>query len=161
MTQPCQLRATVTGQTAAGIGAAVGMAQKWAGSNGDDRRAEAAVKSPASLRPLLKRQESSLPRHEDDTPVSVPRTTRARATDAPRVARPVALTPWQSKRHLWQARRASFHLRHDNRVKKGAPPYLNSYPFLLLFLSLATGIGKGDISERIFLGEGSGPRAHY
>ena len=34
---------------------------------------------------------------------SVPRTTRARATDTPRVARPVALTPWQYTRLLWQA----------------------------------------------------------
>jgi hypothetical protein len=49
---------------------------------------------------------------------SVPRKTRARATDAPRIARPVALTPWQGKRHLWQAKLAPFHLRHDNRVKK-------------------------------------------
>jgi hypothetical protein len=51
---------------------------------------------------------------------------------APRkIARPVALTPRQGKRHLWQAKQASFHLRHNNRVKKGAPHYLNSYPFPL------------------------------
>jgi hypothetical protein len=42
----------------------------------------------------------------------------ARATDAPQIACPVALTPRQGKRHLWQAKRASFHLRHDDRVKK-------------------------------------------
>jgi hypothetical protein len=54
----------------------------------------------------------------------------------------------------------SFHLRHDDRVKKGAPPYLNSYPSPPpLSLSLATGTGKGDVVERILLGEGSGPRA--
>jgi hypothetical protein len=54
----------------------------------------------------------------------------------PRTARSIALTPWQGKRHLWQAKQASFHLRHDDRVKKGAPHRLNSYPFLLpLFLS--------------------------
>jgi hypothetical protein len=89
----------------------------------------------------------------------VPRTARARATAAPRTARPVALTPWQNKRHHWQARRASFHLRHDNRVKKGVLPYLNSYPFPLpLSLSLATGTRKGDASERILLGEGSGSK---
>jgi hypothetical protein len=64
-------------------------------------------------------------------PCSIPRTTRARATAAPRTARPVALTPWQGKRHLWQAKRASFHLCHDDRVKKDAPHYLNSYPFPL------------------------------
>jgi hypothetical protein len=52
----------------------------------------------------------------------------ARTTAAPRTTRPVALTSRQGKRHLWQAKRATFHLRHDDRVKKGAPPYLNSYP---------------------------------
>jgi hypothetical protein len=43
--------------------------QKWADSNGGSRRAEAAVKSSAGSRPLLKQQESPLPRHEDDAPV--------------------------------------------------------------------------------------------
>jgi hypothetical protein len=43
--------------------------QKWTGSNCSSRRAEAAVKSPAGSRPLLKRQESPLPWREDDTPV--------------------------------------------------------------------------------------------
>jgi hypothetical protein len=53
-----------------------------------------------------------------------------------------------------------FHLRHDDRVKKGAPHYLNSYPFPFpLSLSLATGIGKGDILKRILPSEGNGPRA--
>jgi hypothetical protein len=69
-------------------------------------------------------------------PCSVPRTTRARATAAQQTARPIALTPRQGKRHLWHAKRASFHLRHDDRVKKGAPRRLNSYPFPLpLYLS--------------------------
>jgi hypothetical protein len=43
--------------------------QKWTGRNCGSRRAEAAVKSPAGSRPLLKRQESPLPWHEDDAPV--------------------------------------------------------------------------------------------
>jgi hypothetical protein len=43
--------------------------QKWTGSNGGSRRAEAAVKSPAGSRPLLKRQGSPLPWREDDAPV--------------------------------------------------------------------------------------------
>jgi hypothetical protein len=43
--------------------------QKWAGSNGGGRRAEAAVKSSAGSRPLLEQQGSLLPRHEDDAPV--------------------------------------------------------------------------------------------
>jgi hypothetical protein len=44
--------------------------QKWANSNCSSRRAEAAIKSPAGSRRLLKRQKSPLPRHEDDAPVS-------------------------------------------------------------------------------------------
>ena len=46
-----------------------GYGQKWADSNCSSRRAEAAVKSPAGSRPLLKRQESPLPQHKDDAPV--------------------------------------------------------------------------------------------
>jgi hypothetical protein len=57
--------------------------------------------------------------------------TRARATVAPRITRLVALTPRQGKRHLWQGKRASFHLRHNDRVKKGVPHHLNSSPFPL------------------------------
>jgi hypothetical protein len=43
--------------------------QKWAGSNGGGRRAEATVKSSASSRPLLGQREDPLPRREDDAPV--------------------------------------------------------------------------------------------
>jgi hypothetical protein len=43
--------------------------QMWAGSNGGGRRAEAAIKSSASSRPLLEQRESSLPQREDDAPV--------------------------------------------------------------------------------------------
>jgi hypothetical protein len=92
-------------------------------------------------------------------PCSVPRTTRARATDTPRIARPIALTPWQGKRHLWQAKRAPFHLRHDDRVKKGVPHYLNSYPFSFPLSLLPQGSGKGILRKRILLSEGNWPRA--
>jgi hypothetical protein len=43
--------------------------QKWAGSNGGSRQAEAAVKSSAGSRPLLDQQGSPLPRREDDAPM--------------------------------------------------------------------------------------------
>jgi hypothetical protein len=43
--------------------------QKWPSSNGGGRRAEAAVKSSASSRPLLGQRENPLPRREDDAPV--------------------------------------------------------------------------------------------
>jgi hypothetical protein len=87
--------------------------------------------------------------------------TRARATDTPRIARPVALTPWQGTRHLWQAKRAPFRLCHDDRLKKGAPHCLNLYPFpffLSLSLSCHMDREKGYF-ERILLSEGNGPRA--
>jgi hypothetical protein len=64
-------------------------------------------------------------------PCSIPRTTRARVAAAQRTTRPVALTPRQGKRHLWRGKRALFHLRHNDRVRKGALHHLNSYPFLL------------------------------
>jgi hypothetical protein len=46
--------------------------QKWAGSNGDSRRAEAVVKSSTGSRPLLEQQGSPPPRREDDAPVFRP-----------------------------------------------------------------------------------------
>jgi hypothetical protein len=67
----------------------------------------------------------------------------------------------KGKRHLRQEKRAPFHLRHDDRVKKGAPHYLNSYPFSFpLSLSLLPqGPGKGIFQKRILPSEGNGPRA--
>jgi hypothetical protein len=64
-------------------------------------------------------------------PCSVPQTARARTTAAPRATRPVALTLWQDRRHLWQAKQATLHLRHNDRVKKGVPRHSISYPFPL------------------------------
>jgi hypothetical protein len=103
--------------------------QKWADSNGGSRRAEAAVKSSAGSRPLLGQQESPLPRVKTMRLCSIPRT--ARATAAPRTTRPVALTSRQGRRHLWHAKRSTLHLRHNDRVKKGAPHRSISYPFPL------------------------------
>ena len=81
---------------------------------------------------------------------AVPRTARARATAAPRTARPVALTPRRYRRRLWQEKRATLRLRHNDRVKKGTPRRSVSYPFSFfpLSLSLATGTGKGGYPER-------------
>jgi hypothetical protein len=73
----------------------------------------------------------------------------ARATAAPRTTRPVALTPRRDRRRLWQEKRATLRLRHNNRVKKGTPRRSISYPFpFFLFLSLATGTGKGGYPEK-------------
>jgi hypothetical protein len=93
-------------------------------------------------------------------PCSVPRT--ARATTAPRTTCPVALTPRQGKRHLWQAKRASFHLRHDDRVKKGAPHRLKFISFSFSpFPLLLQGPGKGIFRKGSFSAKEAGPEPSY
>jgi hypothetical protein len=113
-------------------------------------------KGPGKTRSTLRPNSPRNSKLEGETPI--PRT--ARATAAPRTTRPVALTPRQDRRHLWQAKRATLHLCHNDRVKKGAPRRSTLYPFPLpLSLSLATGTGKRDSPKGILLREGSGPRA--
>jgi hypothetical protein len=109
----------------------------------------------STLRPNLPR-DSKL---KSETPV--PRTARARTTAAPRTTRLVALTLRQGRRHLWQAKRATLHLRHNDRVKKVRHDVRFRILFHFLFLSLATGTGKGDTPKGILLHEGNGLRAHY
>jgi hypothetical protein len=84
-------------------------------------------KGPGKTRSTLRPNPPQNSKLEGETPV--PRT--GRATAASRTTRPVALTPRQGRRHLWQAKRATLHLRHDDRVKKGAPRRSISYPFPL------------------------------
>jgi hypothetical protein len=103
--------------------------QKWVDSNGGGRRAEAAVKSSASSRPSWDSERTLSHGVNTTRPCSVPRTARARTTAATRTTRPVALTLRQDRRHLWQAKQATLHLRHNDRVKKGAPRRSISYPF--------------------------------
>jgi hypothetical protein len=86
-------------------------------------------------------------------PCSVPRTARACTTAAPRTTRPVALTLRQDWRHLWQAKRATLHLRHNDRVKKGAPRRSILYPFplplsLSCYRDRERGYSKRDPSPR-------------
>jgi hypothetical protein len=91
-------------------------------------------------------------------PCSIPRTARARTTAAPRTTRPVALTLRQDMRHLWQAKRATLHLRHNDRVKKGASRRSNSYPFFSPpFSLLLQGPGKGILRKGSFSAKEAGP----
>jgi hypothetical protein len=129
MAQQYQPSTSVTGQSAAGEGATVDMAKSGP-----------AVMAAADGR---KQQSNHLQAHvpswssrgavshgvKTTRPCSVPRMARAMA--APRTTRPVALTLWQGRRHLWQAKRATLHLRHNDHVKKGAPHRSISYPFPL------------------------------
>jgi hypothetical protein len=88
--------------------------------------------------------------------------TRARATDTPRVARPVALTPWQDTRLLWQAggrRFTSIMMTASKKVCHTISKYLlSSFP---LSFSLSTGIGKGDISKEPLAAKEMGPEPSY
>jgi hypothetical protein len=129
MDQQCQPSTSVTGQSAAGEGATVDMAKSgptvMAAADGRKQQSnhlQAHIPSWSSRRALSHGVKTT-------HPCSIPRT--ARATAAPRTTRPVALTLRQGRRHLWQAKRATLHLRHNDRVKKGVPHHSISYPFPL------------------------------
>jgi hypothetical protein len=133
--------------------------QKWAGSNGGSRRAEAAVKSSAGSHPLLEQQGSPLPRHGDDVPVFRSSNGSRMHNGCPAT---IALTPRQGRRHLWQAKRATVHLRHNDRVKKGAPRRSILYPFPLPpFSLLLQGPGKGILRKGSFSAKEAGPEPSY
>jgi hypothetical protein len=119
------------GQSAAGEGATVNMAKSgsavMAAAGGRKQRSsrlQAHVPSRDSERALSHGVKTT-------RPCSVPRTARAHTTAAPRTTRPVALTLRQDRRHLWQAKQATLHLRHDDRVKKVCPVVQIHIPFYL------------------------------
>jgi hypothetical protein len=129
MAQQCQPGASVTGQSAAGEGTTVDMAKSGpavmtaaGGRKQQSNRLQAHVPSWSSRRTLSHGVKTT-------RPCSVPRT--ARATAAPRTTRPIALTLRQGRRHLWQTKRATLHLRHNDDIKKGVPRRSISYPFPL------------------------------
>jgi hypothetical protein len=131
MAQQCQPSTSITGQSAAGEGATVNMAKSGStvmAAAGERKqrssRLQAHVPSWDSERALSHGVKTT-------RTCSVPRTARARTTVAPRTTRPVALTLRQDRWHLWQAKQATLHLRHNDRVKKGAPRRSISYHFPL------------------------------
>jgi hypothetical protein len=151
MAQQCQPSTSVMGQSAAGEGATVNMAKSGpavmaaaGGRKQQSNRLQAHVPSWDSERALSHGVKTT-------HPCSVPRT--ARTTAAPPTTRPVALTLRQGRRHLWQAKRATLHLFHDDRVKKGAPRRSISYPFplplsLSCYRDRERGYSKRDPSPR-------------
>jgi hypothetical protein len=162
MTQQCQPSTSITGQSAAGEGTTVNMAKSgptvMAAAGGRKQwssRLQAHVPSWDSERALTHGVKTT-------RPCSVPRTARARTTAAPRTTRPVALTLRQGRRHLWQAKQATLHLRHNDRVKKGAPRRSISYPFLSSpFSLLLQGPGKGILRKGSFSAKEAGPEPSY
>jgi hypothetical protein len=133
--------------------------QKWVGSNGGRKqrssRLQAHVPSWDSERTLS---------HGVKTTrlYSVPRMAHARTMVAPQTTRPVALTLRQGRRHLWQAKQATLHLRHDDRVKKGTPRRSISYPFFTSpFSLLLLGPGKGILRKGSFSVKEAGLEPSY
>jgi hypothetical protein len=109
---------SVMGQSAAGEGVTVNTARNGSaviavtgGRKQRSSRLQAHVPSWGSKRALSHGVKTT-------RPCSVPRTTRARTTAAPRTTRPVALTLRQGRRHPWPAKQATLRLRHNDCVKK-------------------------------------------
>jgi hypothetical protein len=108
-------------------------------------------KGPGKTRSTLRLNPSQNSKLEGETPV--PRTAHACTTAAPRTTRPVALTLRQGRRHLWQAKRATLHPRHDDHIKKGVPRRSILYPFplplsLSCYRDRETGYSERDPSLR-------------
>jgi hypothetical protein len=131
MTRQCQPSTSVTGQSAAGEGATVDTARNGptvmavaGGRKQQSSHQQAHAPSWDSRRTLSHGVKTT-------RPCSVPRTAPARTTAASQTTRPVALTLRQDSRHLWQAKQATLHLCHNDRVKKGMPHRPILYPFPL------------------------------
>jgi hypothetical protein len=161
MAQQCQPSTSITGQSAAGEGATVDMAKSGpavmaavGGQKQQSSRLQAHVPSWDSERALS---------HDMKTtrPCSVPRMARARTTAAPRTTRPIALTLRQDRRHLWQAKQATLHLRHDDRVKKVRHVVQIHIPFSLPLSLLVQGPGKGILRKRSLSAKETGPEPSY
>jgi hypothetical protein len=157
--QQCQPSTPVTGQSAAGEGVTTDMAR-----SGPTVMAAAGERKRRSNRlqahVLSRNSERALSHGVKTTrPCSVPRTARASTTTTPRTTRPVALTLRQGRRHLWHTKRATLHLRHNDRVKKGAPRRSILYPFPLPLSLSCYRDQERDTPKGILLREGSGPRA--
>jgi hypothetical protein len=162
MAQQCQPSTSVTGQPAAGEGATIDMAKSGPavmatarGRKQQSSRLQAHVPSWDSERALSHGVKTMCP-------CPVPRAARARTTAAPPTTRPVASTLRQNRRHLWQEKRTTLHLRHNDCVKKGVPRCLNSYPFFSSpFSLLLQGPGKGILRKGSFSAKKAGPEPSY
>jgi hypothetical protein len=175
MTQQCQPSTSVTGQSAAGESATVDMARNGptvmavaGGRKQQSNRLQAHVPSWGSRRTLSHGVKTT-------RPCSIPRTARTRTTTAPRTTRPTALTLQRDRRHLWQAKQATLHLRHNDRVKKRCATSFDFVSFSTSSFSLLPqGLGKGILRKGSFSAKEAGPtegfnsrlralglRAHY
>jgi hypothetical protein len=131
MAQQCQPSTSVTGQSATGEGATVDMAKSGPAVMAVAGRRKKQSSRPQAHVPSWDSERALSHGVKTTRPCSVPRTARARTTATPPTTRPIALTLRQDRRHLWQEKQATLHLRHNDRVKKGAPRCSISYPFPL------------------------------
>jgi hypothetical protein len=161
-TQQCRPGTLVTGQSAMGEGATVDMAR-----SGPTVMAAAGERKRRSNRlqahvPSWDNERALSHGVKTTRPCSVPRTARACTTVAPRTTHPVALTLRQGRRHLWQAKRATLHLHHNDRVKKR---YATSFNFISFFAFpfslLLQGPGKGILRKGSFSVKEAGPEPPY
>jgi hypothetical protein len=162
VTQQCQPSTSVTGQSAAGESATVDTARNGpavmavaGGRKQQSNRLQAHVPSWGSRRTLSHGVKTT-------RPCSVPRTARARTTTAPRTTRPNALTLRRDRRHLWQAKQATLHLRHNDRVKKRCATSFDFVSFSTSSFSLLPqGPGKGILRKGSFSAKEAGPEPPY
>jgi hypothetical protein len=156
MAQQCQPSTSITGQSAVNMaksGPAVMAAT--GGRKQRSSRLQAHVPSWDSERALT---------HEVKTtrPCSVPQTARARTTAAPRTTCPVALTLRQGGRHLWQAKQATLHLRHNDRVKKRCATSFDFVSFSSSSFSLLLqGPRRAILRKGSFSAKEAGPEPPY
>jgi hypothetical protein len=120
-------RTTQQRQPGATVNAAKNGPAVMAVAGGQEQR----TRRQPSLRPIRGSERTLSHGVKTARPCSVPRMARARATAAPRTTRPIALTPRRDRRRLWQGKRATLRLCHNDRVKKGTPCHSISYPFPL------------------------------
>jgi hypothetical protein len=160
--QQCRPSTSVTGQSAVGEGATVDMAKSG----------PAVMATAGGRKQQSSRLQAHVPSWDSERALShgvktmrlcpVPRAARARTTAAPPTTRLVASTLRQNRRHLWQEKRTTLHLSHNDRVKKGAPRRSNSYPFFSSpFSLLLQGPGKGILREGSFSAKEAGLEPSY
>jgi hypothetical protein len=162
MAQQCQPSTSVTGQSAAGECVTVDTARNGpavmaaaGGRKQQSSRLQAHVSSWDSERTLSHGVKTT-------RPCPIPRMARARATTAPRIARPVALTLRQDRRHLWQVKQATLHLHHNDRVKKRCAMSFDFVSFSSSSSSLLLqGPGKGILQKGSFSAKEAGPEPSY
>jgi hypothetical protein len=165
MTQQCQLSATVTDQSAVGIGATAGMIIGGpvviaATGRGSGPTTNQALVPPTGSHPPLKRQGSPLLQHKDNTPM-FHSSNGSRTRNRYPASRPSrCINSLAGHTSPLAGGWAPFCLRHDDCLKKGVPHCFKISPFFLsfLFLSLCRDRETGHF-EGVLRSEGNGPRA--